>query len=53
MDFIKAQESFSYSDLLMMNWGSSKRVLKLFVSLKKKSGRSLENPPKDSKTAGS
>ena len=24
----------------------------LFVSFKKKSGRSLENPPKDSKTAG-
>jgi hypothetical protein len=49
-DFITAQEKFSFMCFLMIDFDSFKRILKLLVSLKKKSGKSDEKPPNDSKT---
>jgi len=50
IDFIKAQDKDSYKCLTHLK--SSNLKLTLFINLEKNIGRSLENPPKDSKTAG-
>ena len=50
--FIRAHDRFSYMYFVMVDFDSFKRKLIPFESLKRKSGRSRENPPNGSKTAG-